>query len=81
MFLPIKNGRSENQKSFLCEKNHFPFYGQVKKMILGHIGKNGPKTHYQQNHHLFLQIKKTEIDFFHKKTIFDLMDLPEKYQL
>ena len=81
MFLPIKNGRSENQKSFLCEKNHFPFYGQVKKMILGHIGKNGLKTHYQQNHCLFLQIKKTEIDFFHKKTIFNLMDLAEKYQL
>ena len=50
-------------------------------MIVGHIGKNGPKTHYQQNHRLFLQIKKTEIDFFHKKTIFDLMDLEEKYQL
>ena len=33
MFLPIKNGRSENQKSFLCEKNHFPFYGQVKKNV------------------------------------------------
>ena len=75
MFLSIENGRSENQKSFLCEKNHFLFYGQVKKMFLGHIGKNEPKTHNQQNYYLFLQIKKTESDFFHKKTLFDLMDL------
>ena len=28
MFLPTKNGRSENQKSFLCEKNHYPFSGR-----------------------------------------------------
>ena len=32
MFLTIKNGCSENQKSFLCEKNHFPFYDLVKKI-------------------------------------------------
>ena len=81
MLLLTKNGRSENQKSFSCEKNHFLFYGQVKKMYLGHIGKNEPKTNYQQNHHLLLQTKKTESDFFHNKTIFDLMDLSEKYRL
>ena len=46
-FLPTKMSHSVNEKWFFCEKNHFLFSDQVWKMCLGHIGKNGPKTHFQ----------------------------------
>ena len=70
MFLPTKNSRSENQKSFLCEKNHFPFYGQVKKMLLGQIGKNGPKMHYQLHWSFFWLEHKIKNCFFCEKNHF-----------
>ena len=46
---------SVNKKWFICEKNHFLFSGQVKKMSLSQTAKkNGPKTQLWQKLTFFL---------------------------
>ena len=44
IFPAIKMDCLVNKKWLFCEKNNFLFSDQVKKMLLGQIGKNGPKT-------------------------------------
>ena len=57
-------------KSDSCEKNHFLFSSQVKKMSLNQIAKNGPKSQFQQKWHFFNLTKKKQKQFFTKKSIF-----------
>ena len=47
IFPATKVGHSENKKLFLCEKNPFLCFGQVRKLSLRHITGNGQKIlHY-----------------------------------
>ena len=65
-FLPIRMVCSENKKWFFCGKNHFLFSDQVWKMWLGHIVKNGPKTHYRLKIALFYLAIRLKIIFCEK---------------
>ena len=73
--MKVRGALNRGYGSELANKNHYI------NMMGPKTTKNEPKIHNQQNYHWFLQIKKTESHFFHKKTLFDLMDLSEKYQL
>ena len=53
IFLTTKLACSVNKKWPFCEKNHFLFSGQVKKISLSHNAKNGPKTQFRLNLALF----------------------------
>jgi len=59
------------------QKYHFLFSGQVWKMPLSHIAKNGPKTHFQL---IFFQVGKKLRFFFSNKNHFDLVGREEKSQ-
>ena len=52
------------------EKNHFLSSDQVQKMHLGHIAKNGPKTHNQVKYTFSLLDQKIKNCFFVKKNHF-----------
>ena len=54
IFPVTKKRCSLNKKWSFCEKNHFLFSGQVKKMSLSQIAKNGPKTKLWPKSGIFL---------------------------
>ena len=58
-----------NKKWLFCEKNHFLFSDQVKKMSLGQSGKNGPKTQFKLKLAFFYLIRKSKVIFFTKKSL------------
>jgi len=63
---------------FFCEKNHFLLSDQVWKMWLGHIAKNGQKTHYHLKMAFLVFVRKQEVIFFHKNMIFSLIAKSKK---
>ena len=67
IFLSTKIAFTINKKWYLCEKNLFLFSGQVWKMPLGRIAKNGPKTQFHLKLPFFLLGQKIKSNFFVKK--------------
>ena len=73
LFSVIKKGCSLNKKWLFCEKNHFLFSDQVKKMSLDQSGKNRPKTQFGLNMTFFNMARKEEVIFLVKKITFDFL--------
>ena len=69
---------AENKKWLGCEKSHFLLFGQIKKMSLSQIVKNGPKTQFQLKMPFCYSTQKTKSHFFHKKITFCLMTMSKK---
>ena len=69
-----------DKKWFLCKNYYFLFTGQIWKMPLSHIAKNGPKTQFHPKRPFFSLRQKTKNDFFHEKITFDILSKEEKWQ-
>ena len=65
--------RSKAKDYCSCEKNHFLFSDQVKKMSQGQSGKYGPKNPIWAKNGIFLHSQKTESDFLVKEFTFDFL--------